>query len=202
MNTCLETVSDIKYMSCHGRRPLREEFDLKQHLHFEFPIFPLLNHSLQSANVFTRIKSRDFPPFEINCQLSELSHESIPHPFPFKRAKHMAGVTVDKGKRKSLKNRVSLESIKVLQSQCSSQFVQSLQWLIRWEQLQCINNDNGDVDDAGGDEGSPGCGSSLPTVPMPGTSSLLKIRYKDPNLGKVAMMMMKMMMTRKRSFGE
>merc|ERR1711878_112961 len=37
----------------------------------------------------------------------------------------------------------------------------------------------------GGGEGSPGCGSSLPTVPLPGTSSLLKIRYNDPNLGKV-----------------
>ena len=40
-----------------------------------------------------------------------------------------------KEKRKNLKKRVSLESIKDFQSQCSSQFVQSLQWLIRWEQL-------------------------------------------------------------------
>ena len=59
----------------------------------------------------------------------------------------------------------------------------------------CTTNNNVDV--AGGDEGSPGCGSSLPTVPMPGTSSLLKIGYNDPNLGKVAMMM-----TRKTSLGE
>ena len=55
----------------------------------------------------------------------------------------------------------------------------------------CTTNNN--VDDAGGDEGSPGCGSSLPTVPMPGSSSLLKIRYNDPNLGKVVIMMVKMM---------
>ena len=43
--------------------------------------------------------------------------------------------------------------------------------------------------DAGGGF-SQGCGSNLPTMPMPGTSSTLKIRYKDPNIGKVAMVMM------------
>ena len=47
-----------------------------------------------------------------------------------------------------------------------------------------VDDDDDDVDAGGGL--SEGCRSNLPTMPMPGTSSTLKIRYKDPNLGKVA----------------
>ena len=45
------------------------------------------------------------------------------------------------------------------------------------------------TNDNTGGIGSPGCGSNLPTMPMPGKSSLLKIRYNDPNLGKVAVVL-------------